>query len=173
MGFVDRPIPTMVSPVGAEDVGWISASVVRAAICDFSVGSASSRRVYAFMLLEEGIRINANRDYSRIIPHRVDRTGRLHRNPRGGVKRVKPIGGDRQKWELDFSVLFVPGIQVMTAKEFLSWREGNMNFVFAREWNRYPDEVYPATFLDADVEVPYRSGWKLGGNVVHFRVGER
>ena len=136
-------------------------------------GSASSRRIYAFMLLEEGIRINANRDYSRIIPHRVDRTGRLHRNPRGGVKRVKPISADRQKWELDFSVMFVLGIQVMTAKEFLSWREGNMNFVFAREWNRYPDEIYPATFLDEDVEVLYRSRWKLGGNVVHFRVGER
>ena len=144
MGFVDRVIPTTVSPDEGGSVPttldgfqhWfyelpsaISASEVRLRFR----GAASSRRVYALMLLEEDIHINANRDYSRIIPHRDDRTGRLHRNPRGGVKRVKPIGADRQKWELDFSVMFVPGIQPMTAKEFLSWMEANLNFVFARE----------------------------------------
>lgn len=183
-GFVNRAITTTVSP---DEGGSVDTTVdgfqhqlfvLPAPISASEVtlrfgGSASTRRVVAFMLLASGIVIDANRDYSRIVPHRVDRTGRIHRNPRGGVRRVSPIGAGRQKWELDCSVMFVPGIQTLSAKEFLSWMEANPNFVFAREWNRYPDEIYPAAFLDLDVMSPYRSRWKLAGNVVHFRVGER
>ena len=183
-GFTNRAIETTVRPDEGGSVDTtldgfdhqlftLAAPISASEVTLRFGGSASSRQVVAFMLLESGIQIDANRDYSRIVPHRVDRTGRIHRNPRGGVRRVAPIGAGRQKWELDCSVMFVPGIQTLTAKEFLSWMEANPNFVFAREWNRYPDEIYPATFLDLDVESPYRSRWKLAGNVVHFRVGER
>ena len=183
-GFANRPVPTVVIPDEGGSVettvdgfqhalyalpSGISASEVTLGFG----GNAQSRRVVAFMLLSEGVVINANRDYSRIDPRRVDRTGRVHRNPRGGIKRVAPIGAGRQKWELDLSVMFVPGIQTLTAKAFLSWMEAHPNFVYAREWNRYADEIYPATFLELDVPSRYRGLWKLAGNVVHFRVGER
>ena len=183
-GFVNRAIPATVSPdeggsVDTEFDGFqhqlvtLSAPIEASELTLRFEARVLARRVVAFMLLESGVEINANRDYSRIVPHRVDRTGRLHKNPRGALKRVRPIGADRHKWELDLSVMFVPGIQDLTAKEFTRWMEANPNFVYGREWNRYPDEVYPATFLDLDVQTPYRSRWKLAGNVVHFRVGER
>ena len=183
-GFTNRAIPTTVAPDEGGSVATavdgfqhqlyelptpISASEVTLRF----EGSGTSRRVVAFMLLESDIEINANRFYSRIIPHRVDRTGRIHRDPRGALKRVRPIGASRHKWELDLTVMFIPGLSGISAKAFVRWMEDHPNFVYAREWNRYPDEVYPATFLDLDVATPYRSRWKLAGNTVDFRVGER
>ena len=100
------------------------------------------------MLLESGVEITTNgagRSFSRIAPVRVDRTGSLRRMPNGGIRRVQPIGATRRKWEVDLQIEFRRNATV-TAKDFTYWQERNENCVFANEFSRNPDEVYPASF---------------------------
>ena len=137
--------------------------------------SGSNIRIYALMLLESGVEITTNgtgRSFSRIVPVRVDRTGSLRRMPNGGIRRVQPIGATRRKWEVDLQIEFRRNATV-TAKDFTYWQERNENCVFANEFSRNPDEVYPAAFMDLEMASPYRTLWKPQGKRIAFRVGER
>ena len=131
--------------------------------------------IYALMLLESGVEITTNgtgRSFSRIVPVRVDRTGSLRRMPNGGIRRVQPIGATRRKWEVDLQIEFRRNATV-TAKDFTYWQERNENCVFANEFSRNPDEVYPAAFMDLEMASPYRTLWKPQGKRIAFRIGER
>ena len=137
--------------------------------------SGSNIRIYALMLLESGVEITTNgtgRSFSRIVPVRVDRTGSLRRMPNGGIRRVQPIGATRRKWEVDLQIEFRRNATV-TAKHFTYWQERNENCVFANEFSRNPDEVYPAAFMDLEMASPYRTLWKPQGKRIAFRIGER
>ena len=131
--------------------------------------------IYALMLLESGVEITTNgtgRSFSRIVPVRVDRTGSLRRMPNGGIRRVQPIGATRRKWEVDLQIEFRRNA-TLTAKDFTYWQERNENCVFANEFSRNPDEVYPASFMDLEMASPYRTLWKPQGKRIAFRIGER
>ena len=137
--------------------------------------SGSNIRIYALMLLESGVEITTNgtgRSFSRIVPVRVDRTGSLRRMPNGGIRRVQPIGATRRKWEVGLQIEFRRNATV-TAKGFTYWQERNENCVFANEFSRNPDEVYPAAFMDLEMASPYRTLWKPQGKRIAFRIGER
>ena len=136
---------------------------------------SGSPNICALMLLESGVEITTNgagRSFSRIVPVRVDRTGSLRRMPNGGIRRVQPIGATRRKWEVDLQIEFRRNATV-TAKDFTYWQERNENCVFANEFSRNPDEVYPASFMDLEMASPYRTLWKPQGKRIAFRVGER
>ena len=131
--------------------------------------------ICALMLLESGVEITTNgtgRSFSRIVPVRVDRTGSLRRMPNGGIRRVQPIGATRRKWEVDLQIEFRRNA-TLTAKDFTYWQERNENCVFANEFSRNPDEVYPAAFMDLEMASPYRTLWKPQGKRIAFRIGER
>ena len=131
--------------------------------------------ICALMLLERGVEITTNgtgRSFSRIVPVRVDRTGSLRRMPNGGIRRVQPIGATRRKWEVDLQIEFRRNA-TLTAKDFTYWQERNENCVFANEFSRNPDEVYPAAFMDLEMASPYRTLWKPQGKRIAFRIGER
>ena len=75
---------------------------------------------------------------------------------------------------MDYTVKIVSGRSTVESVDaFLYWQEANPNFVFAQEFSRYPDRVYPATFPDVSVEVPPRGNYKGLGDHVVFRVWER
>ena len=57
--------------------------------------------------------------------------------------------------------------------EFLSWKERYKNCVFAREPSRYPQQIYPATFTDLEVEVVARHNNKTLGDEIPVRIWER
>ena len=186
--FTRRPVPTEVtnyegSTVSLEVDGYkhdlfeletpITAADIRLQFTGTDV------HIYALMLLELGLEINANGDFSRIIPHKNDRTGQIHENQRGGVKYVPPIGAEREKNEYDLTLLSIddldPGIATnILYKAFLAWREANRNCFFAREFTRFPDEVMPVTLPDRRTTIEPRSQrHKSVGDRVPFQVWER
>lgn len=130
-------------------------------------------KVYEVMLLEFGIEIDANGDFTEINTDKVDRNFVLHESVDGGISRETGLGG-RQKFETDFIAKFVPDLtEIPVSDTFLNWREDNLNFVFAQEYSRYVARVYPASFMLPRVQIRLRGDSKLLGDIVRFRIGER
>ena len=137
--------------------------------------TGTNLRIYALMLLETGIELIANgpgRMFSNDDPTRVDRTGHLQPNLNGGIRRASPIGATREKWETEFRIEFKRGA-ALTAKDVIYWREKNLNGALMREFSRNPEEVYPSTFMELRVGVPYRRRLKALGRRLELQVGER
>lgn len=134
-------------------------------------------KVYALMLLELGLEIHANKDWAVENPIKVDRTGRIHPNSRGGLRRVQQIGADREKWEYELSLISNPDPNygsMIRYKAFLAWKEPNPNCAFSREFTRFPDEVMLVTFPQLEIRIQPNSGtWKEGGETLPIRVAER
>ena len=131
-------------------------------------------KIYALMLLEVGLEIAANKDWSRIHPVKVDRTGVLHQNTGGGLYRDAPIGAEREKWEYDLTLLSIDGTTAIRYKDFLRWKAAHPNCAFAREFTRFPDEVLLVTFPQVATRIQPRSDlYKGAGDRVPFRVAER
>ena len=74
-------------------------------------------------LLEFGLEIDANSDFTQINPDFVDREGVVHPDPGGGLVYDSPIGADeRDKWEVDYVVKIVPGTNAFGNALELYWR---------------------------------------------------
>ena len=92
----------------------------------------------------------------------------------GGFRYTPPLGGGRDKWEIDYVVKVVPGKTLLeTPEDFLYWRSENRNHVHAQEPSRFPWRVFPAVFLKKRVPVRLRTDNKLDGEVLNFRVAEQ
>ena len=131
-------------------------------------------RLYEVMLLEFGLEMNANGEFTQILPKSTDRTFVIHPNLKGGIQR-KPLGVDeRERWVVDLVAKFVPGKTLIeSAETFRQWRMRNYNHVFVQEYTREPWYVYPASFLKESVALQYRTDDKNAGVVVPFQIGER
>ena len=136
--------------------------------------TGADAKIYEIMLLEFGIEIDSNADFTQINPDFVDRSGVVHPDPSGGLGYTPPLGGGRDKWEIDYVVKVVPGKTLLeTPEEFLYWRSDNRNHVHAQEPSRFPWRVFPAVFLKKRVPVRLRTDNKLDGEVLNFRVAEQ
>ena len=136
--------------------------------------TGTNLKIYALMLLEVGLEIAANKDWSRIHPVKVDRTGVLHKTTGGGLYRDAPIGAEREKWEYDLTLLSIDGTTEILYKAFLAWKAAHPNCAFAREFTRFPDEVMLVTFPQFETRIQPRSDlYKGAGDRVPFRVAER
>ena len=134
----------------------------------------SGVRIYEVMLLEFGLEIDANGDFTEIAPDFVDRSGVIHSGPGGSLGYDAPIRAARDKWEVHYAVKVVPGKTLLqTPEAFLYWRAANRNHVHAMEPSRFPAQVFPATFVGKRVPVRYRIDDKTGGEIVSFQVAER
>ena len=130
--------------------------------------------VYEILLLEFGIEIDANSDFTEIATNFVDRSGVVHPDPGGGISYTPPLGGGRDRWQIDYAVKVVPGKTLLeTPEEFLYWRSENRNHVHVQEFTRFPWRVFPAVFLGKSVPVRYRTNDKTGGELLTFRVAEQ
>ena len=132
-------------------------------------------RIVQLMVLAFGYEIHANRDFSQMDPPaRHDRTGDVHTNTFGGVKRVSPIRNTREKLEYDLTAMFSTGVNLQDAREWLAWRAKHYNCAFAFEFSRYPEQVILAMFPQMRVENPYRSRlYKGAGTRSPFEIWER
>ena len=136
--------------------------------------TGTNLKIYALMLLEVGLEIHANQDWSRIHPVKVDRTGVLHQNTGGGLSRDAPIGAEREKWEYDLTLLSIDGVTEIVYKDWLRWKAAYPNCAFAREFTRFPDEVMLVTFPQLETRIQPRSDrYKGAGDRVPFRIAER
>lgn len=137
--------------------------------------TGANAKIYEIMLLEFGLEIDANADFTQINPDFVDREGVVQLDPGGGIIYDSPIGADdRDKWEIDYVARIVPGKTILkTPEEFLYWQSENRNHVHAMEPSRFPWRVFPATFVRKRVPVRYRTDDKLAGEIINFRVAEQ
>ena len=130
--------------------------------------------IYEVMLLEFGLEIDANSDFTQIDLDFVDREGVIHSDPGGGIVYDSPIGDERDKWEITYTARVVPGKTILeTPEEFLYWRAENRNHVFCMEPSRFPWRIFPAVFVGKRVPVRYRTDSKTSGEVLSFRVSEQ
>ena len=136
--------------------------------------TGANAKITEIMLLEFGLEIDSNADFTQINPDFVDRTGVVHPDAGSGIAYTSPIGDERDKWEIDYVVKVVPGKTLLeTPEDFLYWRSDNKNHVHAQEPSRFPWRVFPATFLKKRVPVRLRTDNKLDGEVLNFRVAEQ
>ena len=136
--------------------------------------TGTDAKIYEIMLLEFGLEINANSDFTQINPDFVDRSGVVHPDAGSGIAYSPSIGDQRDKWEIDYVVKVVPGKTLLeTPEEFLYWRSENRNHVHAQEPSRKPWRIFPAVFLKKRVPVRLRTDDKLAGEVLNFRVAEQ
>ncbi len=133
----------------------------------------SGVRIYEVMLLEFGLEIDANADFTEIDTNFVDPSGVIHLGPGGRLSYGSPIGAGRDKWHVDYVVKVVPGKTLLqTPEEFLYWRAENRNHVHAVEPSRFPWRVFPSTFTHNVVPVRYQTDDKTGGKNITFQVAE-
>ena len=136
--------------------------------------TGTDAKIVEVMCLEFGLEINANSDFTEIAANFVDREGIIHSDPGGGIVYDPPIGGERDKWEVTYTVKVSPGKTILeTPEDFLYWRSENRNHVHAQEPSRFPWRVFPATFMRKSVPVRYRTDNKNAGEVLNFRVAEQ
>lgn len=105
--------------------------------------TGTSPRIYEIMLLDLQYELQVGRDYFQINPRKVDRKAGLHTSTTGSVTRYSAANGHRNKWEIEYGVRF---LQAYSYRPLLKFQEENDNFVFAQEYTRYPDRVFPAVF---------------------------
>ena len=136
--------------------------------------TGANAKIYEILLLEFGLEIDANGDFTEIAPNFVDREGIIHSDPGGGIVYDSPIGNERDKWQVDYVVKIVPGKTLLeTPEEFLYWRSENRNHVFCMEPSRFPWRIFPAVFVGKSVPLRYRTDDKTGGEILSFRVAEQ
>ena len=136
--------------------------------------TGAGARIVEVMLLEFGLEVDANGDFTEINPDFVDRSGEIHSAPGGSLGYGSPLGASRDKWEIDYAVKVVPGKTLLeTPEEFLYWRSGNRNHVHAQEPSRFPWRIFPATFVGERVPVRYRIDDKTSGEILTFQVAEQ
>ena len=136
--------------------------------------TGANAKITEIMLLEFGLEIDSNADFTQINPDFVDRSGVVHPDPGGGISYTPPLGGGRDRWQIDYAVKVVPGKTLLeTPEDFLYWRSENRNHVHAQEFTRFPWRVFPAVFLGKSVPVRYRTDDKTGGEILNFRVAEQ
>ena len=136
--------------------------------------TGTDAKIAEVMLLEFGISIDANGDFTEINADFVDRSGEIHSAPGGSLGYGTLLGAGRDKWEIEYAVKVVPGKTLLeTPKEFLYWRSENRNHVHAQEPSRFPWRIFPATFVGERVPVRYRTDDKTGGEILNFSVSEQ
>ena len=138
----------------------------------FTAISGQTARIYEVMILDRLLTINSDGGLSQIDYDSMD-LGTVEPDLRGRLSYVPPIGGERDKWLANLT-LYSPrrGRRERLADELISFIRLYKNFVFAPEYNRYPDRVYPALWPNPQTQIRYLSKWKGGGRRVRFSVRE-
>ena len=136
--------------------------------------TGTGAKLYAVMLLEFGLEINANADLREINPNWTDRTGVIHTDPQGGIAYDPVASQKRDKWETDILIKVKAGeTRLHTTEEYLNWRTPNRNCVYFREFTRHPAQGFPALLVPNTVAVRYLTDNKLAGETIQEKIAER
>ena len=136
--------------------------------------TGTDAKITEIMLLEFGLEIDSNADFTQINPDFVDRTGVVHPDAGDGIAYSPSIGDGRDKWQVDYVVRVVPGKTLLeTPEDFLYWRSDNRNHVHAMEPSRFPLRIFPSVFMRKSVPIRYRTDSKTSGEILSFRVAEQ
>ncbi|MCY3744463.1 MAG: hypothetical protein OXH00_25895 [Candidatus Poribacteria bacterium] len=135
--------------------------------------TGSSPRIHEVMVLNRLLTLNSDGGLSRIEYDSID-LGAVDDDLVGNLSYVPPIGGTRDKWLANLTLLSprTRGLRDTIADALISFIRKYKNFVFAAEYNRYPDRVFPALWPNPETQIRYLSRWKGGGRRVPFSVRE-
>ena len=139
----------------------------------FTAATRETPRIYEVMVLDRLLTLNSDGGLSRIEYDSID-LGTVEPDLRKRLSYVPPIGGERDKWLANLTLLSPrKGITRDTiADALISLIRRYKNFVFAAEYNRYPDIVFPALWPNPETQIRYLSKWKGAGRRVLFSVRE-
>ena len=177
-GFTNRTIPTTVTNFEGDTVSTIVSGFIHelyplpASVTASSVQltfTGTNMQIYAVMLLQLGMEINANSRYTSIAFNKVDRSGVLQQSNGGQVRRQPAIGNTRFKWTGDYRCVF----SEHSVPEFMAYVENNLNGAFALEFSRHPARVFPMTFPALRMANGYLGPVRDAGEYVEFQVAER
>ena len=139
----------------------------------FTAVSGQSVRVYEVMILNRRLTLNADGGFSRIEYDSLE-IGSYDTDIRGHRSYVPALGGTRDKWlvKLTLNSARNMGVRDTRADALISFIRRYKTFVFAPEYHRYPDRIFPAGWGDAHTAIRYISRWKGAGRRVQFSVRE-
>ena len=124
------------------------------------------------MILNRLLTLNADGGFSRIEYDSLD-LGAVQPDLRGRLAYVPPINAERDKWLVNLTLLSPRSTDRDTlADQLVSFIRRYKNFVFAPEYNRYPERVFPAVWPTPETQIRYLSRWKGAGRRVLFSVRE-
>ena len=139
----------------------------------FTAVSGQTPRIYEIMILDRLLILDSDGGFSRIEYDSLD-LGSYDPDLRGRLSYTPPIGGERDKWIVNLT-LFAPrraADRGIIADQLLWFIRRYKNFVFAAEYNRYPERVFPAGWSDSRTAIRYISRWKGAGRLVRFGIRE-
>ena len=139
----------------------------------FTAVTGQTPRIYEVMILDRLLTLDSDGGFSRIEYDSLD-LGSYEPDLRGRLGYVPSIGGERDKWICNLT-LFAPRRATdrgIIADNLLHFIRRHKNFVFAPEYNRYPERVFPAGWSDTRTAIRYISRWKGAGRRVNFSVRE-
>lgn len=126
-------------------------------------------RIYEIMCLRHLLTLDANRSYTSVDHNQMHNILRK-RNIRGGAFSIQSLSS-RAKWESRYTARFNE-FSPTTYEAFTGFVQSNQNFVFAPEYTRYPDRVYPATWGSENFGNSYVSRRYTSGIQVSYSIME-
>lgn len=139
----------------------------------FTAVSGQTPRIYEIMVLDRLLTLDSNGGLSRIEYDSID-LGTVEPDLRKRLSYVPPIGGERDKWLANLTLLSPRqgAVRDKIADALIYFIRRYKNFVFAAEYNRYPARVFPALWPNPETQIRYISKWKGAGRRVLFSVRE-
>ena len=152
----------------------------------FTAVTGETPRIYEVMVLDRLLTINSDGGFSRIDYNSID-LGTVEPDLRKRLSYIPPINAERDKWHVDLTYTRVSAIdrnllsrnsvtgysrRSIDADDLIRLIRRYKRFVFAAEYNRYPDRVFPALWPSAETQIRYISRWKGSGRRVSFSVRE-
>ena len=139
----------------------------------FTAATSQPLRIHEVMILDRLLTLNSDGGFSRIEYDSID-LGTVEPDLRKRLSYVPPIGGERDKWLCHLTLLSPRqgNARDLLADQLISLIRRYKNFVFAAEYNRHPDIVFPALWPNPETQIRYLSRWKGGGRRVLFSVRE-
>ena len=139
----------------------------------FTAAAGETARIYEVMILDRLLTLDSDGSFSRIEYDSLE-SGSYEPDLRGRRSYVPALGGERDKWlvNLTLNSLRAGSLRDTLADQLLTFIRQYKSFVFAPEYNRYPDRVFPAGWGDARTAIQYIAKFKGGGRKVSFSIRE-
>lgn len=138
----------------------------------FTAVTGETPRIYEVMLLDRLLTLDSDGSFSRIEYDSLE-SGSYEPDLRGRRSYVPAIGGERDKWLVNLTLNSLRGTGRDTiADDLLHFIRRYKSFVFAPEYNRYPDRVFPAGWSSPQTAIRYIGRWKGAGRRASFSVRE-
>ena len=162
--------------IASEADGEISAKQnAKTITLQFTARRGETVRVSEVMILDEILRIEGGGIFNDPRFSLID-NGIIQSSATGRQSYAPALNDERDKWRVDLNVELnrYNNGRDLRAKmdQLVSFMRNHKNFVFATEWNRYPDQVFISLFPDREKQINYINRNKQNGRRIRLAVRE-